>query len=142
MAMRLPEQRLWDKMRKALTAEGGIYMERVENLVNEGTPDVSMATKHLGGFWTELKAQDALPLRETSKVLGTKGLNPHQRNWHLDWRRAGGRSFILVGLEQEEFLLIGGADHDAVNDWNINQMRAAAIASGWKQISNYLKGTE
>lgn len=142
MALRLPEQKLWDKMRKALTSEGGIYMERVENLVNEGTPDVSMATMHLGGFWTELKAQDVLPERATSKVLGSKGLNPHQKNWHLDWRRNGGRSFILVGIEQREFLLLGGIDHDSVNDWNINQMRANALAIGWKEIADHLKGTE
>lgn len=142
MPMRLPEQQLWDKMRKALVAVGGIYLERVENLVSEGTPDVLSSTKHLGGFWVELKAQDVLPLRETSKVLGSKGLNPHQKNWHLDWRRAGGRSFILIGIEQREFLLLPGLLHDAVNDMTITELRENSLAVGWQSIANYFKGTE
>lgn len=139
MPLRLPEQKLWDKMRKALHVERGIHLERIENLVGDGIPDVLCSTKEAGACFIELKAQDRLPAREDSKVLGSAGLRVSQRNWHFDWRRNGGVSWVLIGIEQKEFLLIPGHWHDTINDLSIVRLREIAAATGWEQIAKTLK---
>ena len=143
MALRLPEQKLWDKMRKALAGlPHKILLERIENMVGDGIPDVLCSTKGAGACFIELKARDVLPLREDSKVLGSHGVRVSQRNWHFDWRRNGGVSFFLIGLEQKEFLLLPGKFHDSINDMSLSQLRDAAAASGWEEIAKVLKGTK
>lgn len=139
MAMRLPEQRLWDRMRKAFASRKGVVLERVENLVNEGTPDVNCATVEGGGCWIELKQQDTPPAMSSTRLLGPKGLSAVQRNWHLDWRRAGGTSWILVGVGPDLFLLVPGPLHDTVNDMTLSTMKAAAAARGWDEIDAQLR---
>lgn len=139
MALRLPEQRLWDKMRKELKEKRRIYLERIENMVGDGIPDVLCSTVHAGTSFIELKAQDVLPAREDSKVLGSAGLRVSQRNWHLDWKRNGGTSWVLIGIEQTHFLLLSGRLHDSINDMSFIQLRAAAAAEGWFQIAKILQ---
>lgn len=140
MAMRLPEQRLWDVMRKELKVKRKIHLERIENLVGDGIPDVLCSTVHGGTCLIELKAKDVLPSRETSKVLGEHGVRVSQKNWHLDWKRNGGTSWFLVSIERAEFLLISGRLHDQINDMTIKEMREAAAANGWFQIAFVLQG--
>lgn len=142
MALRLPEQRLWDKMRKELKEKRRIHLERVENLVGDGIPDVLCSTPNAGACFVELKAQDVLPAREDSKVLGSSGLRVSQRNWHLDWKRNGGVSWVLIGVEQKHFLLLSGRLHDSINDMSFSQLRAAAAAEGWFQIAQILQEGE
>ena len=89
---RRPEQRLWDRLRKA--AAGRVYTERIENLVGVGRPDVDTLVK--GSFIPiELKYVAQWPARTTSKVLGKDGLSQAQKNWHLNWKR---RDMILSRL--------------------------------------------
>lgn len=123
---RLPEQRLWDRLRKA--AANRLYTERIENLVSVGRPDVDTLVN--GSFVPmELKYVPRWPARQKARVLGDKGLSMAQCNWHLNWRRWGGRSLIVVGVQDEVFTF-GGSMADYVNDYNTAQFRAAALAVG------------
>ena len=72
-------------MRRAIGKD--VRLERIENVVGVGTPDV-LACCHITAF-VELKAVDAPPVRETTRVLGDKGLSRDQRNWHVDWHQWG-----------------------------------------------------
>ena len=132
---RLPEQRLWDRLRTA--AVGRIHTERIENIVGVGRPDVD--TLCAGSFVPiELKQVPKWPARATTRVLGDLGLSQQQKNWHLSWRNWGGTSLIVVGVDWEVFAFPGVyADH--VNDYNTGQFRASALCYGLDVIVDYLE---
>jgi hypothetical protein len=93
--MRKPEQQLWDVIRRSKPPD--IWLERVENLVGEGTPDVH-GCKRGTHAWIELKARAALPKRMSTPLL-TKVDFPHEQiGWHEEYALRGGRSFIIVGI--------------------------------------------
>lgn len=127
---RKPEQRLWDRLRKA--AAGSVHTERIENLVGVGRPDVD--TLVAGSFVpVELKQVDGWPARSSTKVLGRDGLSKEQKNWHLNWRNWGGTSLIVVGVGEEVFAF-SGERADEVNDYNTMQFQNAAICSGLHRV--------
>ena len=127
---RKPEQRLWDRLRKA--AAGSVHTERIENLVGVGRPDVD--TLVAGSFVpVELKQVDGWPARSSTKVLGRDGLSKEQKNWHLNWRNWGGTSLIVVGVGEEVYAF-SGERADEVNEYNTVQFQNAAICSGVQRV--------
>lgn len=127
---RKPEQRLWDRLRKA--AAGSVHTERIENLVGVGRPDVD--TLVAGSFVpVELKQVDGWPARSSTRVLGASGLSKEQKNWHLNWRNWGGTSLIVVGVGEEVYAF-SGERADEVNDYNTVQFKNAAVCSGLHAI--------
>ena len=124
--MRKPEQRLWDRLRKA--AVGKIYTERIENLVGVGRPDFD--TLVAGSFVPiELKQIAAWPVRVGTRVMGERGLSQVQKNWHLTWRRWGGTSLVVVGVEKDVFTFDGSLA-DNLNEFNTAEFKKAALAEG------------
>lgn len=91
-------------MREAL--KGEFHVERVENLVMSGRPDVDLMWKGVV-LPIELKAKAAKPVRWSTPVLGSDGLNTHQLNWWLRWVRDGGQGFILVVVDKDMFAVPG-----------------------------------
>lgn len=127
--MRLPEQRLWDRMRAALGTK--LRLERVENIVSVGDPDLTVTAP---GNWVtrvELKWVPA-PKRPGTQVLGRSGLSLQQRNWHLEHKRFG-VSYILVGVDAAIFT-IDGALHDEVNSFIMAELREHSMASNWEEL--------
>lgn len=112
------EKDLWKKIQRGLgeVIDGvGGRMDRVENGVVEGMPDVSMCA---GGIdvWVELKYVAKWPSRANTRVLGDRGLRPEQINWHLRQQRAGGRSFVVVGVGKEIYIA-DGLHAKEMNSW-------------------------
>lgn len=131
---RLPEQRLWDRLRKAMA--GRLYTERIESVVSSGRPDLD--TLSSGSFVPiELKQIADWPARPQTKVLGRKGLSTKQKNWHLAWRQWGGVSLIVVGVGNEVFTF-NGATADHINEYNTAQFRAAAMLVGVEALVDTL----
>lgn len=130
--MRLPEQRFWDRARRALSPY--LHIERVENVLSDGMPDVWVLAP--SGLVTpvELKAVVGLPARHTTRVLGAAGLRQSQKNWHMTWRQHGGRSAYLIGVGGDRQLLIPGRYHDELNDWTYSHMVTASVARDWPGI--------
>ena len=153
---RLREQKLWDAMRQnfmlAINASTvsceplRLRLERVENMVGDGTPDVLVLCDGLV-TWCELKAVDALPRRATTRVLGSDGLNWDQRNWHMSWLAAGGRSLIVIGIgagRERMCFAVEGRHGEAVNDMTFGDLTKRAVAMGmgltfWPHLLRYLK---
>ena len=135
--MRELEQRLWDRMRRALGRR--MRLERIENLVNVGTPDVLALAK---GFVTpiELKAVAAFPARHSTRVLGARGLSVAQRNWHKSWLDEGGESLILIGVGSREFFAIPGVFADEVNEMDADRLAIFSVASDWDELFVQLGG--
>lgn len=133
--MRKKEQRLWDRMRRALT--GKVRLERIENVVSVGTPDLLCLANGKTSM-VELKAVEDWPARATTRVLGSQGLSVDQKNWHHDWTRNGGTSFIIIGVGKIEVFAMEGRWADFVNDFAQEQLRQNSSAIGWDDISKLL----
>lgn len=137
--MRLPEQQLWDRMRRA-TSKVTIRLERIENVVSEGIPDVLSLAAGVVTF-CELKQVAAPPKRPTTRLIPSgKGLRQSQLNWHLEWHRHGGRSLIIVGLGVNKIYCFPGSAADLVNGMTQSQMEFCSVARNWNQVEEYLKG--
>jgi len=126
--MRKKEQKLWDRMRHCLKDK--VYLERIENVVSPGRPDVD-------AMWEgvilpiELKALEAYPKRPSTPTLGRRGLNLNQMNWWLNWRRWGGSGFIVVGVEMDLFA-VPGVFADEVNSFTKDQLWEYKVS--WVQL--------
>lgn len=137
--MRKTEQRLWDRMRKhAAALAPKLRLERVENLVGVGMPDVlAIASGRVS--WLELKSVDAYPVREFSRVLGaTKGLSVAQRNWHYEWYAHSGKSFIVVGVGPADVFAIPGVLGDAINFMTRKDLQRQCVADSWATLFEQL----
>lgn len=132
---RLKEQKLWDRMRRAVGEK--VRLERVENVMTVGMPDVlALADGHV--TWAELKAVDGYPARPATRVLGVEGLSIKQKNWHLSWRRNGGTSIIVVGVARDLYAL-HGSHHDHVNEYSRAELECHAFARDWDGVINFLR---
>lgn len=128
--MRKPEQQVYDRMKK--NRPYTLWLQRVENLVSEGMPDVHYASPVNSG-WVELKAAKK-PKRVTSKLLGSKGLRQSQINWFLKAQTKCLVTFILIQDSEGELYLIHGQEAATVNDCSVERLRELRLASDWDNI--------
>lgn len=101
------ESSLWAWLSK--DAHDGLHMTRVENLIDEGTPDVEGCLKG-PQFWCELKVADR-PKRPTTRIRTKSPVGESQIEWlHARWL-AGGLAWMLVQVgerhEARRYLLPG-----------------------------------
>ena len=141
--MRKKEQLLWDAMKRALSPR--LRLQRVENLVGEGMPDVYVG---LSGKWVELKAVDKVPKRPDTPLLGDKtGLRLSQVNWHL--AHADGyapASYVLIRIRGEDednlsaatVYLLPGSLAARINAMPMKEIRAASLTESWQGIQEKL----
>ena len=61
--------------------------------------------------------------------MGERGLSQVQKNWHLTWRRWGGNSLVVVGVEKDVFTFDGSLA-DNLNEFNTAEFKKAALAEG------------
>lgn len=140
---RLPEQKVWDAMRNSIGH--AVRLERIENRVGSGRPDVD--TLYAGRCVpVELKAVPAgWPARDSTPVLPKgKGVRLAQRNWHLDWRRWGGRSLIVVGVfegYERQVFVFEGRIADNINEMTRNDFITQSAAQGWSGLRKWLTTT-
>ena len=87
------ESKLWKRL-KNLNLNAHIF--RVESNTINGIPDVHCVMKGKS-FWLELKAND----------LKNYGISKWQINWHIEYQKHGGRTFILAsGVKQRGLKLL------------------------------------
>lgn len=70
---------------------------RIENVLEEGTPDVNYTLNGVGG-WIELKDLAGWPARADT-VVRVPHYTPEQRRWHEKWCAARGRCFLLARVQ-------------------------------------------
>lgn len=130
--MRLPEQRLWDRFKRHRPK--GIDLERVENMVAEGMPDVHVRGNRFE-TWVELKARESAPKRGSTPALGDKyGLSKVQENWHRQHNRFCLPSFVLARVGKDVFLL-NASEAMEINEYTVGDMRFVALAENdWAEI--------
>lgn len=129
--MRKKEQLLWDAMRRALKRE--LWMERVENVVVAGMPDIYIAACGGKSRWVEMKAV-VRPKRDTTRYLGDEGLNVDQINWHLLAAKKQVRSYVLVRDDHKDLRMVSGAHAATLNDLSIIEFDKLAVARSWPEV--------
>lgn len=136
--MRFKEQRLWDRFRKHCGTGHEINLERIENGVSAGMPDVVSCA---GGrvCFVEMKSQDHAPKLRDTPVLGREGFSQVQMNWAMNWRRHGGTVYGLVSIERLHYL-IPGEHIDRVNWWRMCDYPLLAVAQDWETVRIELRG--
>lgn len=111
----------WNWLRSGLKkhATGPIILERVENGVLAGMADVNFVIDGVEG-WIELKSVP-LPKRRDTRVLGDKGLNIDQVNWHLERSKAGCQTWVFISSTPWRWLVDGGFAKK-INNYNADQL--------------------
>tara|TARA_R100000935_G_scaffold10039_1_gene20068 strand:+ start:16347 stop:16745 length:399 start_codon:yes stop_codon:yes gene_type:complete len=82
--MSINESKLWKRIKVAQKPYPDWFLFRLESNTINGIPDVYGCIRNTS-FWLELKCSNAKD----------KGLSKFQWNWHIDYLRSGGKSFIL-----------------------------------------------
>lgn len=129
--MRKPEQRLWDAFRRA--APPSLWLQRIENAMIEGMPDVLSVADDNHVTWVEMKVAD-VPARQTTRLLGEKGLSQEQKNWHKKYAAYGCISYVLIRDSAKALYFIPGVLGDLINDASCDQLRVLSVASDWSGI--------
>lgn len=132
--MRKEEQRVWDSMRR--NAPPGTWMERVENLMGDGMPDVWVGADDRHS-WVELKAA-VVPVRATTPLLGSRGLRKSQINWH---RKAAARNLPVYTLTRDSegaLYLVHCRHSEYINQLSREGLRGVSCADSWESIFEVL----
>lgn len=91
------ESQLWATMREGLRrAEPRIFLKRIENAAESGTPDLYFKCRGVSG-WIELKRLEAFPVRE-STIARVDHFTPAQQLW-IRQHGPGAWLFVQVGAE-------------------------------------------
>lgn len=93
--MRGGEARLWTRMRAGVADH--CFVQRIENTVGEGMPDVILHQKTAGRCaFVELKCRLLAPVRGSTPIFaGDSGLRPAQVAWIYSRASTGAAIFIL-----------------------------------------------
>jgi hypothetical protein len=112
-------------------------LDRVENVVLSGMPDINFCPVEGTECWIEQKSP-LEPKRATTKLFGSNHkLTQDQMNWFMRQRTAGGRAFVLIATDKR-WMLICGSHADHVNEMTVAELEQLAI---WK-TSKPVKGKD
>lgn len=101
-------------------------VDRVENLVVVGMPDVNVKMVGREEFWLEVKAP-VEPKRQSTALFGSNHrVSQDQMNWFLRQRRAGGKAFFWIATDKRRMLL-SGAYADRLNQMTMAEVTEAAL---------------
>jgi len=128
---RLKEQRLWDAVRR--NAPKSWWLQRVENVVVEGMPDVFIAASFGVGIWLELKAP-IRPKRLSTRLLGNGGLRPSQINWQMKAATKGLRAFTLIRDDEGVLFNVPCAYVRGINELSTSDMLSIYQIKDWEQL--------
>ncbi|WP_448506598.1 hypothetical protein [Immundisolibacter sp.] len=109
--------------------EADFFIQRIENLVGEGVPDVHLTSRVDGRqHWLELKHVTTIPKRPGTRVFGNGGLRPEQTAW-IYCRAAVGASVWIFAQAGEWLFLIRGFWAREFNDASLKELQDRAAWS-------------
>jgi hypothetical protein len=107
-------------------------MDRVENVVMAGMPDINFCAEGVE-VWIEMKSPTE-PKRDGTPLFGSNHrLSIDQENWFLRQCTAGGRGFVLISTDKR-WLLIAGHDVTLINTASTGFLLNRAVWSAHKPI--------
>ena len=106
-------------------AQPGDRIDRLENLVAEGMPDVNgcfCGTE----FWIEIKAPTE-PKRSTTTLFGSNHkVSVAQKNWMLRQMKAEGNAYFFINTDKRK-MLVSGKLADDLNSMTVNDIVRASL---------------
>jgi hypothetical protein len=135
--MRKKEQRLYDTMKSHCPSD--IWLQRIENMVSVGIPDLTHLVEGGVTGWIELKSVTT-PKRANTRLMGDEGLNKDQINWHLKYTSMGGDSWVLIRDSGQRLFMLHGKHAAKMNDWCVEEVRQNSAAHSWEGVFNVLRG--
>lgn len=99
----MKEKAFWEKFRPLFQLHTK-YCERVENRVNQGTPDVFCLGKNGEAIWVELKS--------VKSIYEKPVFQPQQPIWHKKYAASGGKSYVVVYCGDKIYAHAGSAIGD------------------------------
>jgi len=110
-------------------------VQRVENLVGPGTPDLYYTLNKESTGWIELKYLESWPTHG-STVVRINHYTPQQRNWIKRFGSNGANVFLLLQVEKD--YLIFDWEEAAIHVGNYPEFELRLVAIGqWKNRINY-----
>ncbi len=128
--MRTREQRVWDSMKSHKPSV--IALERIENLVAEGTPDVYFQALRRHG-WVELKAPRSTGVGGAFLCSDSK-VRVSQVSWHLAAAAFGTPTYILARREIGGVKTLWLFPGSTAGDLNSLTMKEALSSDWWIQF--------
>lgn len=131
---------------KANVPEPGDRLDRIENPLVVGMPDINMC---IGGteVWIEQKSPKE-PVRSTTPLFGSNHkISQEQQNWFLRQRQAGGKCYFLI-VSDKRWMLLPGFLADEINGMTVGELLEQCVWSTtkpvrdkeqWKHLRNALK---
>ena len=122
------------KVLKANLPQYGDRLDRVENPLVNGMPDISFCSAGVE-CWIEQKSPKE-PVRGTTPLFGSNHrFSQEQANWFLRQTRAEGNAYVLIASDKR-WMLIGGEHADQINNMTVPQLLAAALWSTSKPVKD------
>ena len=127
--MAVKETALWKWLSKArLIYREDLHMNRVENSVVSGFPDVEGYLQEYGQFWIELKIGKITGKGDKARVR-TK-VRDKQVEWHRRRRQAGQRTWFLIQVGKDKYMLSGKYARELREGPTVDWFTGAAYAVG------------
>lgn len=134
-----PENKFWDALRPRL-ALAGIRSVRVENMLEDGFPDVVCQCKQTHITLLELKARTSVPVSQRSLAMGADhGLRLSQRNWWLEYNNFGGRRGLIVSRVGGLVFAHSAVWADQFNGWTFAEFCDEALADSYAGIAQLIQ---
>ena len=117
---------------KANVPQPGDRLDRIENVVVTGMPDINMC---IGGteVWIEQKSPKE-PKRSSTPLFGSNHkVSQEQANWMLRQRKAGGKCYFLISTDKR-WILVGGFLADQLNNMTVDELLEQASWSTTKPV--------
>lgn len=108
-------------MHKHLKGHAGLHIQRVENVVGAGTPDVEGC---LNGntFWIELK-QATVYQNGNCRIK----FQPKQPGWLKRRVASGGKAFVLIGAKADRFLIPGHLAEEIEGTVSLEHLKSLSL---------------
>lgn len=103
-------------------------IDRIENLVGTGMPDVNGCVVRGFEFWLEVK-NPTEPKRPSTPLFGSNHkVSQEQANWFLTQRKAGGRCLFWIVTDKRR-MLVPGIYADTLNKMTVSEIVEVACWS-------------
>jgi len=101
-------------------------VDRIENLLVAGMPDVNVKVVQGIECWVEIKSPTE-PKRSSTALIGGSNhpVSQDQKNWFLRQRKAGGHAMFFIVTDKRR-MLVPGIYADQLNEMTVNEILEVA----------------
>lgn len=112
-------------------------IERVENPIAPGMPDVNCCLLGVGEFWLEVKAPTE-PKRPSTPLFGSNHrVSQSQISWHRHQHQAGGKSYFIIDTDVR-LILVCGSLAEEINEMTVDELVKCSLFCAMKPMRKEL----